>query len=54
MFVLVRLSWNILILFARLWWYIFSNPVVPLHVRGFVFRFAEQVLVEFDGGVRCA
>ena len=24
--------------------------MVALHVRGFVFRFAKQVLVEFDGG----
>ena len=36
--------------FARLWWFVFTNPVVALHVRGFVFRFAKQVLVEFDGG----
>ena len=36
--------------FARLWWFVFTNPMVAWHVCGFVFRFAKQVLVEFDGG----
>ena len=40
---------GIFVFFARLWWFISTNPAVALHVRGFVFRFSKHVFVEIDG-----